>query len=87
LECRNEIFQNSEKLDYIMKTIYSKRSKLPVDRPEFKSETMARMSQYFYKHSTEFSISKIWGIKSRSIVHDREEAQEVYALTDSEAEN
>jgi hypothetical protein len=43
--------------------------------------------QHYYLNRHDYNIYKVWDIKKRNIVHDQSEADEVYALTDSETED
>ena len=77
LEWRSEIFIAAEKLDTFMKTIYQ----------NFRPQTTAKLVQHYYLNRHDYNIYKVWDIKKRNIVHDQSEADEVYALTDSETED
>lgn len=77
LECRKEIFDQAEHLDNIMSSIYK----------SFTPQTTGKVVQHFYSNHSDFSFFKVWDIQKRNIVHDQEQADEIYALTDSEQDS
>lgn len=77
LKVRKNLFELAKALDSELKKVHKK----------LKPKTIANMVQYFYRTPNSSWFYQLWGIKRRKIVHDQEEADEVYALTESDEDS
>ena len=76
LKCLKNIYELAQRMDEYLKQVHE----------NLRPRTAAKFVKNFYRTPNANCIYKIWGLKRRSIVHDQKEAEEVYAMTDSDEE-